>query len=56
MPFGGNDWHALTKEATLEPDLPICDPHQYSIEDEGRRRPDERLPWSVADQFEYYRG
>ena len=25
MPFGGNDWLALTPEETLEPDLPICD-------------------------------
>ncbi len=22
MPFGGNDWLALTQEPTLEPDLP----------------------------------
>ena len=29
MPFGGNDWHALTPEAALEPDLPICDPHHH---------------------------
>ena len=29
MPFGGNDWLALTQEATLEPDLPICDPHHH---------------------------
>jgi hypothetical protein len=27
MPYGGNDWLALTQEATLEPGLPICDPH-----------------------------
>ena len=26
MPFGGNDWLALTEEPTLEPELPICDP------------------------------
>jgi len=24
MPYGGNDWLALTQEATLEPDIPIC--------------------------------
>src|SRR2546428_8401288 len=29
MPIGGNDWLALTSEPTLEPDLPICDPHHH---------------------------
>lgn len=29
MPYGGNDWLALTDEATLEPELPICDPHHH---------------------------
>ena len=29
MPFGGNDWLALTEEPALEPDLPICDPHHH---------------------------
>ncbi|RPI42879.1 MAG: amidohydrolase [Betaproteobacteria bacterium] len=29
MPFGGNDWLALTAEPTLEPELPICDPHHH---------------------------
>ncbi|MEE8466250.1 MAG: amidohydrolase, partial [Dehalococcoidia bacterium] len=29
MPFAGNDWLALTPEAALEPDLPICDPHHH---------------------------
>ena len=29
MPFGGNDWLALTQEPTLEPQLPICDPHHH---------------------------
>ena len=29
MPFGGNDWLALTQETTLEPDLPICNPHHH---------------------------
>ena len=29
MPFGGNDWLALTQESTLEPELPICDPHHH---------------------------
>jgi predicted TIM-barrel fold metal-dependent hydrolase len=29
MPYGGNDWLALTREPILEPDLPICDPHHH---------------------------
>jgi L-fuconolactonase len=29
MPFGGNDWLALTPEPTLEPELPVCDPHHH---------------------------
>ena len=29
MPFGGNDWLALTEEQALEPELPICDPHHH---------------------------
>ena len=29
MPFGDNDWLALTLEPTLEPELPICDPHHH---------------------------
>ena len=29
MPYGGNDWLALTQEDILEPDLPICDPHHH---------------------------
>ena len=29
MPFGGNDWLALTQEPTLEPELPICDAHHH---------------------------
>ena len=29
MPFGGNDWLGLTQETTLEPELPICDPHHH---------------------------
>ena len=29
MPYGGNDWLALTPEDTLEPELPICDPHHH---------------------------
>jgi predicted TIM-barrel fold metal-dependent hydrolase len=29
MPFGDNDWLALTSEPPLEPELPICDPHHH---------------------------
>src|SRR5207247_5917788 len=29
MPIGGQEWLALTSETTLEPDLPICDPHHH---------------------------
>jgi predicted TIM-barrel fold metal-dependent hydrolase len=29
MPIEGNDWLALTPEAPLEPELPICDPHHH---------------------------
>jgi len=29
MPYGGTDWLALTQEPTLEPELPICDPHHH---------------------------
>ena len=30
MPYGGNDWLALTQEAILEPEIAICDPHHHS--------------------------
>jgi predicted TIM-barrel fold metal-dependent hydrolase len=29
MSLGGNDWLALTPEPTLEPEIPICDPHHH---------------------------
>ncbi len=29
MPFGDNDWLALTTEPVLEPQLAICDPHHH---------------------------
>ncbi len=29
MPYGGPDWLALTQEPTLEPDIPLCDPHHH---------------------------
>ena len=42
MPFGGNDWHALTQEASLEPDLPICDPHHHFWDYRSERIPYDR--------------
>ena len=32
MPFGGNDWLVLTQEPTLEPEIPICDPHHHFLD------------------------
>ncbi len=29
MPPVGNEWLALTQEPSLEPDIPICDPHHH---------------------------
>jgi len=29
MSIGGHDWLALTPESTLEPEIPICDPHHH---------------------------
>ena len=29
MPYGDNDWLALTTEPTLEPEMPICDAHHH---------------------------
>ena len=29
MPFGGEDWLALTPEPALEPEIPICDAHHH---------------------------
>jgi len=40
MPFGGQDWLALTPEEALEPDLPIVDPHHHFWD----RRP-ARIPY-----------
>ncbi len=40
MPFGGNDWLALTEEPTLEPEIPICDPHHHFWDFR-----DERIPY-----------
>ena len=42
MPFGGNDWLALTTEPTLEPELPICDPHHHFWDFRRERLPYQR--------------
>jgi predicted TIM-barrel fold metal-dependent hydrolase len=42
MPFGGNDWLALTTEPTLEPELPICDPHHHFWDYRTERLPYQR--------------
>ena len=42
MPFGGNDWHALTQEPPLEADLPICDPHHHLWDFRAARIPYQR--------------
>jgi L-fuconolactonase len=51
MPFGGNDWLALTPEPTLEPELPICDPHHHFWDFRTERIPYQRylLHELVAD-------
>ena len=42
MPFGGNDWLALTQEPTLEPEIPICDPHHHFWDFRSERIPYQR--------------
>ncbi len=42
MPYGGNDWLALTPEPSLEPDLPICDPHHHFWDHRPRSIPYQR--------------
>ncbi|MDA0263539.1 MAG: amidohydrolase family protein [Chloroflexi bacterium] len=52
MPYGGNDWHALTQEETLEPDLPICDPHHHFWDYRRERTPYQRyLLHELADDI-----
>ncbi len=29
MPFGNEDWLALTQEPAIEPEIPLCDPHHH---------------------------
>jgi len=51
MPYGGNDWLALTQEPTLEPEIPICDPHHHFWDLRPERVPYQRylLHELVAD-------
>ena len=52
MPFGGNDWLALTQEPALEPDLPICDPHHHFWDYRLERLPYQRyLLHELADDI-----
>ena len=52
MPFGGNDWLALTEESTLEPELPICDPHHHFWDYRLERIPYQRyLLHELADDI-----
>ena len=50
MPFGGSDWLALTSEPTLEPEIPICDPHHHFWDHRTARIPYQRyLLHELAD-------
>ncbi|WP_089943559.1 amidohydrolase family protein [Candidatus Entotheonella palauensis] len=52
MPFGDNDWLALTQEPALEPDLPICDPHHHFWDFRTARIPYQRyLLHELADDI-----
>ena len=52
MPFGGNDWLALTQEPTLEPEVPICDPHHHFWDFRTERIPHQRyLLHELADDI-----
>ena len=52
MPFGSNDWLALTTEPTLEPELPICDPHHHFWDFRTARIPYQRyLLHELADDI-----
>jgi len=52
MPFGDNHWLALTQEPTLEPELPICDPHHHFWDLRTARIPYQRyLLHELADDI-----
>ena len=39
MPYGGNDWLDLNQEESIEPELPICDPHHHFWDMRSERTP-----------------
>ena len=51
MPYGGNDWLALTEEPALEPGIAICDPHHHFWDRRTARIPYQRylLDELIAD-------
>ncbi len=50
MPFGSNDWLALTPEQALEPEIAICDPHHHFWDYRTERIPYQRyLLHELAD-------
>ena len=52
MPYGGNDWLDLNKEETIEPELPICDPHHHFWDLRSERTPYGRyLLHELVDDF-----
>jgi predicted TIM-barrel fold metal-dependent hydrolase len=52
MPYGGNDWLALTQEPTPEPEIPICDPHHHFWDFRSERIPYQRyLVHELAADF-----
>jgi predicted TIM-barrel fold metal-dependent hydrolase len=52
MAYGGNDWLGLTPEPTLEPELPICDPHHHFWDFRFERVPYQRyLLHELADDI-----
>ena len=52
MPYGGSDWLALTPEAALEPELPICDAHHHFWDGRTERIPYQRfLLHELADDM-----
>ena len=42
MAYGGNDWLGLTQEPTVEPEIPICDPHHHFWDFRSERVPYQR--------------
>ena len=53
MPYGGNDWLDLNQEETIEPELPICDPHHHFWDLRSERTPYGRyLLHELVDDFE----